>query len=265
MERALSEITEHKHIVIGLGSGRSGTASLASLIDRQVGGICFHEMNPSCAVFSGNAQSHLNTVQEFRSLLGGGARNNLSIDYSRPVSVATYARLQTLPELNLVGDIAYYYLNYVDAILEAVPECVFVCIKRDKESTVNSWLRKSSIQRWPSLWLADRIKSLLTRTPYLTEYNHWQEHDGSEYQEDLVWDSCFPKFEASSKEDAIRQYWDYYYLEAEKLSARHPNNFRIFDIADLSSAQGQEAILSFIGLSADRMEVGEDAHLHKSS
>ena len=67
-------------IMIGLGSGRSGTASLAALIDGQEGGLCFHEMNPSCAVFSGNARSHLNTINEFRDILSGGNRSRLSID-----------------------------------------------------------------------------------------------------------------------------------------------------------------------------------------
>ena len=49
-------------IVIGLGCGRSGTASLANLIDSQDRAICFHELNPTCAAFEGNPRSVLNTV-----------------------------------------------------------------------------------------------------------------------------------------------------------------------------------------------------------
>jgi hypothetical protein len=259
------EDTHKGKIVIGLGSGRSGTASLSSLLDRQAGAICFHEMNPSCAVFSGNPQPHLNAVSEFQKLLRGGNRACLSIDYSRPYSVTTYQKLQDMAELNLIGDIAYYYLSYVDDLLGLVPECVFVCIKRDRSKTVNSWLKKSAIKRWPSLWLADRLKSVLTRTPFYTEYNYWQEHDGSQWKKDPVWDSCFPKFEAASKEEAIGMYWDYYYLEADRLQKKYPDRFRVFDVKDLSHSEGQKRILSFIGIPEDRMVCGENVHLHMSS
>lgn len=252
------------HIVVGLGSGRSGTASLASLIDRQPGGLCFHEMNPACAVFSGNPQAQLNTVTELQAILGGGNRARLAIDYSRPASVASYAKLQSMQQPKLLGDIGFYYLNYVEDILSLVPECKFVCIRRDREQTVRSWLRKSEVKRWRSLQLADRLKSLITRTPFQTDYNYWQEHDGSVWMSDPVWDSCFPKFEAASREEAIGKYWDFYYREAARLAQAHAGSFAIFDISDLSSIEGQQRILGFIGLAAKRMVCGEEVHLHKS-
>jgi hypothetical protein len=252
-------------IVVGLGSGRSGTASLASLIDRQIGGLCFHEMNPSGAVFAGNPQAPINAISEFSRILSGGERNRLSIDYARISSVETYNKLQQMPEVRLLGDIAYYYLSYVEDILKEVPEAKFVCIKRDREQTVASWLKKSEIKRWRSLWLADRFKAFVTRTPFHTEYNHWQQHDGSVWKKDAVWDSCFPKFEASSKESAIRQYWDFYYEEASRLESKVPESFRIFSINDLSAADGQQRILSFAGLQSEEMICGEEVHLHKSA
>lgn len=252
-------------IVIGVGSGRSGTASLTSLIDRQKGAICFHEMNPSCAVFTGNVQPHVNAVREYRELLLGGDRSRLTIDYSRRFSVATYAKLQQMKQVDLIADIAFYYLNYVEELLALAPECVVICMKRDRASTVASWLKKSAIKRWPSLWLGDRLKSWLTRTPFYTEYNFWQVHDGSRWKPDPVWDSCFPKFEADSKEEAIGQYWDYYYLEADRLQRRHPDRFRIFDVRDLSFPEGQRQILSFLGIAERGMVVGEEVHLHRSS
>ncbi|CAA0123413.1 Uncharacterised protein [Halioglobus japonicus] len=251
-------------VLIGLGSGRSGTASLTALIDRQPNALCFHEMNPSCAVFSGNPQPHINAVSEFRKLLAGGDRARLSIDYARPSSVKTYADLQAMPQLTLIGDIAYYYLNYIEELFELFPECVAVCMKRDRESTVNSWMKKSAINRWPSLWLADRLKSWLTRTPFYTEYNYWQEHDGSQWQKDPVWDSCFPKFEASSKREAIGMYWDYYYLEADRLEKKYPDRFRVFDVRDLSDPDGQKRILSLLGIAEENMVFGEEVHLHQS-
>lgn len=221
-------------------------------------------MNPSGAVFSGNPQPHLNAISEFASILRGGDRTRLSVDYSRPASVVTYEKLQQMQQVNLIGDIAYYYLSYVDDLLQIAPECVFVCIRRDREQTISSWLKKSAIKRWPSLWLADRLKSWLTRTPFYTEYNYWQVHDGSRWKQDPVWDSCFPKFEAASKKEAIGMYWDYYYLEAEKLQQRHPDRFRVFDVTELSNPEGQKRILLFIGIPGDDMVYGGDVHLHSS-
>jgi len=258
------ELPRNKQIVIGLGSGRSGTASLTSLIDRQAGGVCFHEMNPAGSVFSGNPQPALNAVREFADLLSGERRNALAIDYSRPASVTTYRRLQQMEELNLIGDIAFYYLNYVEDILAVLPECRFVCIKRDRAKTIASWLKKTAINRWPSIWLADRLKSLITRTPFYTQYNFWQPHDGSKWQHDPVWDSCFPDIEASSKEEAIGIYWDNYYEKAERLQAAYPDNLRIFSVEELNDPQGQRKILSFIGLPENVWVLGDDVHLHKS-
>ncbi len=251
-------------IVIGLGSGRSGTASLTSLIGRQTGAICFHEMNPSCAIFSGNPQPHVNAVREIQKLLAGGPRTRLTIDYSRPSSVETYEKLQTQTPLKLIGDIAYYYLNYVEELFDVSPECVAICMKREREATVASWMKKSSIQRWPSLWLADKLKAWLTRTPFYTEYNYWQEHDGSHWKKDPVWDSCFPKLAATSKREAIGMYWDYYYLEADRLQQKYPERFRVFDVRDLSTSEGQKRALLFLGIAEDQMIIGEKVHLHQS-
>jgi hypothetical protein len=222
-------------------------------------------MNPSGAVFSGNSQPHLNAVSEFRNILRGGDRARLSIDYSRPASVATYQRLQLMQSVTLIGDIAYYYLNYVEELIAHDPQCIFVCIKRDRAETISSWLKKSAIKRWKSLWLADWIKSKLTRIPFYTEYNYWQVHDGSRWKPDPVWDSTFPKFNAASKSEAIGMYWDYYYLQAEKLQQKYPHRFRVFDVRELSNPEGQARLLSFIGIPAHEMICGGEVHLHSSA
>lgn len=251
-------------IVLGLGSGRTGTASLSYLISAQTGAICFHELNPTGAVFEGNPRPILNTINEFQAILHGGDKRMLALDYTRPASVAKYRELQAMPEVRIMGDIAYYYLKYVDDILAINTDVRFVCIKRDRAQTVKSWLQKSAINRWTSLWLADRLKSIITRTPFHDSKNFWQTHDGSVWQPDPVWDKTFPKFEAASKEEAIGKYWDYYYAEAEKLAERHPRYFRIFPIEKMSHREGQAEILSFIGLSDSDMVLKDSFHMHKS-
>jgi hypothetical protein len=252
-------------IVFGLGSGRTGTASLSHLIGSQVGAICFHELNPTGAVFEGNPQPILNTVNEFQAILDGGDKRLLALDYSRPASVAKYTELIATDDVRILGDIAFYYLRYVEDILEVSREVRFVCIKRDRSATVDSWLKKSALKRWPSLWLADRLKSLITRTPFHTSKNFWQRHDGTIWRPDPVWDKTFPKFEAANKREAIGKYWDHYYAEAERLERRHPGFFRIFPVEAMSNPDGQRKILSFIGLSDSGMVLKDEFHAHKSA
>jgi len=252
-------------IVIGLGSGRTGTASMSHLFNSQEGAICFHELNPTGAVFEGNPQPILNTINEFQKILDGGDKRLLAIDYSREASLKRYNDLKKMTQVRLIGDIAYYYLKYVGDILAINQNVRFVCIKRDKQQTVDSWMSKSSINRWRSLHIADRLKALITRTPFHEGKNFWQTHDGSEWQLDPVWDKTFPKFEASSKREAIEKYWDYYYDEAAVLAAKHPLHFQIFDISKMSNPDGQREILSFVGLSEADMVLRDKFHAHKSS
>lgn len=236
---------------------------MSHLFNSQKHALCFHELNPTGAVFSGNPQAILNTINEFQRILDGGAKHLLSLDYSREASVKRYEDLKQMSQVDLIGDIAYYYLKYVDDILAINSNVRFVCIKRDKTQTVDSWISKSAIHRWRSLWLADRLKSLITRAPFHRSKNFWQMHDGSEYQLDPVWDKTFPKFEADTKRGAIEQYWEYYYAEAEVLEKKHPSYFRIFDISKLSSMDGQREILGFVGLPENDMTLQAEFHMHK--
>lgn len=250
-------------IVLGLGSGRTGTASLSQLINSQHGAICFHELNPTGVVFEGNPQPIINTITEFERILDGGDKRLLSIDYGRLESEKKYRELQACQKVRIIGDIAYYYLKYVDDILAVTDNIRFVCIKRDRGETIISWLAKSAINRWPSLWIADRFKSLVTRTPFHVSKNFWQVHDGTKWQLDPVWDKTFPKFAAHSKKEAIGRYWDYYYEEAGRLQEKHPQHFRIFPIQMMSSREGQGEILQFVGITGDDMVLKEEFHAHK--
>ena len=59
------------------------------------------------------------------------------------------------------------------------------------------------------------------------------------------WDKTYPKFKTTSLKDALEKYWEYYYLESEKLQHKFSSNFRIFNIKMLSSKEGQLKILEF--------------------
>ena len=103
----------------------------------------------------------------------------------------------------------------------------------------------------------------MTRTPFHDPYSFWLRHDGSDWAPSPVWDTTFPKFEAASKREAIEMYRDFYYEEAQKLSARHADNFRIFDIEHMSNRKGQKDILAFVGIKEEEMVLKDEFHLHK--
>jgi hypothetical protein len=250
-------------IVIGLGSGRCGTASLAKLLNAQTDALCFHEMNPSCVRFTGTPRPILNTIDEFQEIIDGGDPSALTVDLARPVAANTYDQLCRMDRVQTIGDIAFYYLSYVEAIATRNANVRFVCLKRDKEETVESWMKKTSIHRWHSKKVADRLAAWITRGAYHQGINPWMEHDGTIWMQDLVWDKCFPKFSASSKREAVSKYWDFYYGEADRLVGRLGNVFRIVETNRLSDRSFQRGLLTFCGVEL-QSHVYTDAHIHQS-
>ena len=250
-------------IVIGLGTGRSGTASLAKLLNAQHDALCFHEMNPSSVRFAGTPRPILNAIDEYQRILDGGDSSMVTVDLSRRVSAEAYDSLRRMKRVKLIGDIALYYLTYVEAIARHNPNVRFICLRRDVDSTVQSWMKKTQIRRWPSAAVGDRIRSVITRQPYYESSNFWMEHDGTKWIRDPVWDKCFPKFEAGSKTEAIRKYCEYYYAEAERISVKLGERFKFVETNQLNDRSYQPELLRFVGI-ADTDQVFTDAHIHQS-
>jgi hypothetical protein len=224
-------------IVIGLGSGRSGTASLAKLLNAQDDALCFHEMNPASVRFSGTPRPFLNAIDEFQAIIDGGDPRMLTVDLSRAVSARAYDELCSMKQVRLIGDIAFYYLNYVELLAKHNRNVRFICLRRDRQQTIRSWLAKSTIQRWPSKRVADRLSAILMRAPYA---------------------------EAASKAEAIGKYWDYYYEEAEALGRKLGDTFWIVDTGLLDERSFQCTLLEFCGIPAGE-QVHVDAHIHRSA
>jgi hypothetical protein len=220
-------------------------------------------MAPAVIHFSRTLRPVINSINEFQAILDGGDPRMLTIDMSRHTSVKTLEALCCIPKVRLIGDVAFYYLMYVEAIALHSSNVRFVCLKRDREQTVASWMRKSSVPMLRSKRIAARLSSLITREPFLESRNFWMEHDGTRWMKDDVWDKCFPKFEGPSKVDAIRQYWDYYYDEAERLQSKLGDIFRVYPVEALSDRVQQAELLRFCGLPQDELVLGQ-VHLHKS-
>jgi len=243
-------------IVIGLGPGRSGTSSFAELLSRQDDALCFHELNPACVRAAATPRPIRNTIEEFSRILDGGPPSELTADLTRAETIAAYDRLCTMPRVAVIGDCAFYYLGYVADILAVSDRVRFVCLSRDRDQVIASFLAKTALQRWRSKALVDRLDALVCGKPYYRARNHWMAHDGSVWLPDPVWDKCFPKVAADSREAAVAAYVDGYIAEAEALAAAHPAVFRVVPLASLNDPEGQRALLSFCGIAEDRQRTG---------
>jgi hypothetical protein len=250
-------------IVIGLGTGRSGTASLAKLLNAQKDALCFHEMNPSCVRFFGTPRPILNAIDEYQTIVDGGDPSLLTVDLGRPVAAKAYDQLCKMNRVRLIGDIAFYYLSYVEAIAERNPNVRFLCLRRDIDETIASWMNKSCIPRWRSKYLADKFGAWITREPFYESRNFWMNHDGTRWKPYPVWDKCFPKFEAKTKPEAIRMYCEYYYEEASRLAEKLDEVFRYVEVDQMSSPGYQAGILDFVGVSPEN-QMFTEAHIHQS-
>lgn len=197
MSRKPSQI----HIVIGLGSGRCGTHSLAYLLNVQQDAEVTHERFEFNLCWTGADEQ----VEEFLEFCHRGT------------------------EQQLVGDVASSYLPYVEMILTRDPSVKFICLQRDRDATVSSFLQKTGVS------------------------NHWKAHRGWFWKCD-PWDTCFPKYNTFSKKQSLRLYWDDYYEIAGELQRRYPDNFRVFPTEALNSASGQRDILGFIGIPEQRRQ-----------
>lgn len=108
-------------LIIGLGTGRCGTLSLAHLLCDQPGITMLHEGGIDDTTkrplkWTGDHDNLLAWIGELRSRYGSG---------------------------EYFGDIGMYYLPYVEFLLGEVPGCRFICLERPREHMVASYLKKT--------------------------------------------------------------------------------------------------------------------------
>ena len=153
-------------IVLGLGTGRCGTQSLAAILNHQERARVTHERHGPGIAWQGDEDRVTAFMRQYLATSG----------------------------FDLVGDVAFYYLPYVEHALSLAPDTKFVCLKRDRKSTVDSYLT----------WSYGR--------------NSWMQHDGTRWRMN-DWYRCYPKYPVGDKEEAIGRYWDEYYDRAAALEA----------------------------------------------
>lgn len=231
-------------IIIGLGTGRCGTQSLAHLLNLQKNAIVTHEKNPDDITWKGSQDIILSNLKEFELTLQTG-KSELSISHL-PGNKDAIKKIENITHIEIVGDVGFYYLKYVDIILQHNPSVKFICLQRDEEDTVQSYINKSNgSKRWS---LLEKIGIKRNK-----ERNHWIDHDGTIWEKDVIWDKCYPKYNASTKEDALHMYWRDYYQTFAKYEAKHPQNMKMYNVDSFNSKMGQKVILEFVGISLEDM------------
>jgi len=190
-----------KKIVIGLGTGRCGTVSLTHLLDSQESAYVTHE-RPFLLPWKFDETLAKNKIEQLTSATS-----------------------------SFTGDVAYYYLPYVEYMIESGIDVSFVCLQRNRFDTIRSYLRKTAGR------------------------NHWVDHDGKYWTRDPNYDKTYPSYLSSSKEQALGFYYDEYYSTAQKLQEKYPDKFKVFNTEDLNNEASVKEILDFIGVKADQQQI----------
>ncbi len=134
---------------------------------------------------------------------------------------AKLERLVRMPGL-LAGDVALYYLNYVEFFLERVPDLRIVHIYREKEAVVRSFLERTAGR------------------------NHWMPNDPAA-KPDRVWDKCFPKYpDAATKAEAVARYYDEYVVAVARLMTKQADRFLSVNVRHLDNVHQQALLFDFL-------------------
>jgi hypothetical protein len=185
---------KEKTIFVGCGTGRCGTTSLTKLIGGCKDAVCKHERRPLLPwIF--NEDLFRERVQWF--------------------STSSAA---------ITGDVAYFYLPYLEKLIDVFPNLKIVCLERGRQEVIDSFM-------WKTQW-----------------QNRWHKHDGVEWVKDNVWDPTFPKYDTAEKAQAIGAYWDEYRRRIRRIAKKFPKNVQILETAELNTTPGQQKIFGFLSI-----------------
>jgi hypothetical protein len=139
---------------------------------------------------------------------------------------------------SLVSDIAFYYLPYITHIITKYPSVKVICLKRNKELTINSYMKKTPGR------------------------NHWSAVHS--YDTDPVWDITYPTYYEEDKRKAIGMYWDQYYNTITNLREKFPDNIGIFSMDEtFNTEKGQLKLFNFIELETYQVRLNIKKNISK--
>ena len=197
-----------RQIILGMGVGQCGTQLLAEILDQQPNAKITHQQPP------------------------------LLPWIVKPDADALRRRFDRFLERRrepIVGDVATYYLPYVEEAIKLRPEIRIVCLKRPRDEVINGFVR-----------ILEKISLPI---------NHWAKEPAPGSYHDPVWSRVFPQYDTQDLEEGIGLYWDEYYRKVDELLQQYPGNLALWDTNVLTSEQGVREVLSFVGISDENQVV----------
>ena len=134
-------------------------------------------------------------------LRGAAAAAVAGASDARRVLRERFARFRSHAKARLLGDVASFYLPYLEEAIAVEPDIRIVCLKRPREEVVTSFCE----------WL-DQSMPLPT--------NHWARQPAPGWHHDANRTRTFPQYDTQNREEGIRRYWDEYYRRVGELAAR---------------------------------------------
>ena len=202
--------------IFGIGTGRCGTGTLTKLLSKQKGIRCTHE-----GQFLPWEHDLIAFYQGIIGLLAGASEMR-------------------------IGNVAFYWKNYLPEIFRDLLDPKVIVLKRAKEKVVESF---SSMYR---------------------DKNHWSMPGGWNWDgrdpQDAPLSLMFPKYDLSKK-DAIGQYWEEYYNDGaiDYYLDKFPRNIMLIRSEDLWAGEdAQRRIFEFLDIAEEDMVLDADIWLHKS-
>lgn len=204
--------------IFGIGTGRCGTGTLAKLLDKQKGISCTHEKQ--------FIPWERNIIAFYQALIGMTQKEE--IEHTR------------------VGNVAFYWKNYLPEIFRDLLNPKVIVLKREKEKVVKSF---AAMYRDQNHWSKPGGKN-------------WDGRDPRESPLTLM----FPKYDLSKK-DAIGQYWEEYYNDGaiDYYLDKFPRNIMLIRSEDLWAGEdAQKSIFKFLEIPKRKMVFDTSIWMHKS-
>ena len=207
-------------IIFGLTSSRKGAKKIHSFLNKQ-NGFCFDFESDISSVSWENSENIIMDRVQFleKKLYNNTLKNNINS--------------------NVVGEVAFYFLPYVDLLIRNFPYIKFICTKKNRKNTYNDII--SDIKTGSSIF----SRFIFLKKKYK---NHWIQHDGKKWEKDYLLDKCYPKFKRNDLKGSIEKYIELYNKELNTLNKKYPKNLKIFYSDEIKSDYGKNKIFSFIEL-----------------
>ena len=183
--------------IFGYGTGRCGTQSLAHLLNLQQNSCVSHEMQGI----------HWWPV------------------FSNYVGVKKRLAIREAKKYDLVGDIAYGWIQYIPQVIEDFPNAKFIHIWRDKDEVVESF--------WKAM--QDRINAIQTSPIWGT---------------DTLWYSIYPFLGFPPSKVQIANTYEVFHKIAEMAMFKYPYQIYTIKMESLNKTDSIKSLLDYVGIAS---------------